>query len=359
MKCLSEANINAHSNRPLTPEGQFITLWQPSSSFIHCCIESCGCRYSREAGACIMCDYGAGRNITPVELRSALYSELYPYIGKIDRLLFGSYGSVLDESEVSAECFQVLLRFLCDNPVPNIIFETHCETVTRDKLKRIQEEISADIQITIEMGYESSDPFILQTCLNKIINLDVLEKTIALIHEERMRVCLNVFLGAPFLCAADQLASAKDSVLWAMERGVDSIVLFPANIKPFTLVYKLYEQGIYVPLSHWMIPALFRILPNEALERITLSWYGNRKNFYKDDAFPLIPPQDCDECHDVLFSFYHEFMKEPDGHKRAEMTRALWDRNLSCNCKEDLNAALQIYTPRKTAKQINQIVSSL
>lgn len=359
MKCLSEANINAHSNRPVTPEGQFITLWQPSSSFIHCCIESRGCRYSREAGACIMCDYGAGRNLTSAELRSALYAELFPCIGKIERLLFGSYGSVLDESEVSAECFQVLLRFLYDNPVPNVIFETHCETVTRDKLKIIREELPADVQVTIEMGYESCDPFILHSCLNKILNLDVLEKAITLIHEEGMRVCLNVFLGAPFLCPADQLISAKDSVLWAMERDVDSIVLFPANIKPFTLVYKLYEQGFYSPMSHWMIPSLFRILPDEVLGRITLSWYGNRKNFYKNDEFPLIPPQDCDECHEVLFWFYHEFMKEPDGHKRAQMTQALWERNLSCTCREDLNAALHIYTPRRTVKQIEQIVSSL
>lgn len=359
MKCLSEANINAHLNRPVTPEGQFITLWRPSSSFIHCCIESCGCRYSQESGSCIMCDYGVGRNLTPAELQSALYEELSPCIEKIDRLLFGSYGSVMDESEVSAECFQVLLRFLCDNPVPNVIFETHCETVKRDKLKKIREELPADIQTTIEMGYESSDPFILQSCLNKVLNLDVLERAIMLIHEEGMHVCLNVFLGAPFLCPVDQLVSAKNSVLWAMERGVDSIVLFPANIKPFTLVHKLYKKGLYAPLSHWMIPALFRVLPDEALERITLSWYGDRKNFYKGDTFPLIPPQDCDRCHEDLFSFYHEFMREPDGYKRAEMTRVLWEKDLSCNCRENLKVALHTYTPRRTAKQINQIVSSL
>ena len=52
-----------------------------------------------------------------------------------------------------------------------------------------------------------------------------------------MSACTNVLLGAPFLCERDQLDTAVKSVNWAFEQGTDSVVVFPMNIKPFTLLY--------------------------------------------------------------------------------------------------------------------------
>ena len=90
MSILNTANLKAHVGRPSTLEGNFITLWRPSERFFHCCIESRGCRYSRDAGACIMCDYGIGRNLSPEELSVALASTLGPWAGKLDTRLLGS-----------------------------------------------------------------------------------------------------------------------------------------------------------------------------------------------------------------------------------------------------------------------------
>lgn len=359
MNSLSLVNLAAHSGRPSTPEGHPITLWQPSSRFVHCCIESGGCRYSREAGACVMCDYGVGRNLLPHELSAALSQSLTPYDGKIDTLLLGSYGSVLDETEISPGCFSVLLRFLSGYSVPTVIFETHCATVTTQKLAQIRQALPEQTEAIIEMGYESCDPYVLQHCLNKVLDLAQLERAIELIHEAGMSVCLNVFLGAPFLSAADQLESAKASIFWAIDHGADSLVLFPANIKPFTLMDWLHQKGLYAPLSQWMIPTLLRQLPEDILGRITLSWYGDRKNFYENDSFPLIPPKDCDRCHDTLFSFYCAFLQSHDGHQRGELVRQLWQSPLSCSCRDDLVRELQIHTTRYTSEQIKEFASSL
>ena len=100
MNILSEMNMKAHQGRELTPENKKLTLWRPSKEFVHCCIESNGCRFSRNNGACIMCDYGIGRNLTPVELREALDEELTPQLKSVSTLLFGTYGSILDTAEV-------------------------------------------------------------------------------------------------------------------------------------------------------------------------------------------------------------------------------------------------------------------
>lgn len=358
MNLLSAANLKAHVGRPFTPEGHSITLWHPSERFLHCYIESRGCRYCRDTGACVMCDYGIGRSLTPAELSAALASMLNSWAGKLDTLLLGSYGSVFDPAEISEACFDVLLQFLKDYPVRTVIFETHCATVTPEKLARIREVLPPERRVVVEMGYESCDPFVLESCLNKVLSLSQLESAIEMIHDAKMLACLNVFLGAPFLCPADQLETARDSILWALEQGADSLVLFPANIKPFTLLHELYEAGHYTPLSQWMVLALFRWLPPQILDRITLSWYGDRKNFYENDQFPLIPPQDCPECHDAIFSFYREFLQTRNGQVRSDAVRRLWERPLVCSCREKLVHSLED-TGQYTKEQITAVVNSL
>lgn len=355
MDVLCQANQWAHISRPATPQGHFLTLWHPSERFIHCCIESQGCRYSREMGACIMCDYGVGRNLTPRELGQALEEEVRPFEGKLDTLLLGSYGSVLDPSEISDDCLATLLIFLKSFSVPHVIFETHCDTVTSEKLAQIRTALP-ERKVTIEMGYESCDPYVLHTCLRKALDLDQLRRAISRIHEMDMNVCLNVFLGAPFLCPSDQLESARQSILWAVEQGADSVVVFPANIKPFTLLYELYQRGLYQPLSHWMLPALFRCIPEEVLGRITLSWYGERKNFYENDAFPLIPPQACDCCENVLFAFYRTFLREPSPTRRSQLVRELWEQPLECDCRDRLTQVLRETKPRLSPTEIERMV---
>ena len=96
MNILSRANLEMHKERPRTPRDKVLTLWQPEPDFIHCCVQSCGCRYSRNAGACIMCDYGIGCNVEPDELANALEQQLAPKIPYTKRMLFGTYGSILD-----------------------------------------------------------------------------------------------------------------------------------------------------------------------------------------------------------------------------------------------------------------------
>ena len=86
MKILSRVNKEAHEGRPLTPEYKKLTLWKTSDTFLHCCIESRGCRFSRESGACVMCDYGIGRNLQPSELREQLEEYVVPHMDVVNMI---------------------------------------------------------------------------------------------------------------------------------------------------------------------------------------------------------------------------------------------------------------------------------
>ncbi len=359
MKILSRVNMEAHEGRPLTPEFKKLNLWNSSDAFLHCCIESKGCRFSKESGACIMCDYGTGRNLNPDELHEELEKQVVPYIGQINTILIGTYGSIFDESEVSGECFEVILDFLVRYKVSTVIFETHCSTVSDEKLKKIKEKLSKDTRIIIEMGYESCDKYVLQYSLNKIISLKQLQGAITLIHKYSMKVCLNVLLGAPFLCAQDQLDSALKSIQWAFEQKADSVVIFPINIKPFTLLYKLYEKGLVAPISQWMLVDLLAGIPEKYLGKISLSWYGDRNNFYENNEFPLIPPLDCSECHDRLFTGYSDFMKATDLKEKARIINEIKSKQTMCTCREQYHQQMNVWLDRKTPYQIEEILRKM
>lgn len=347
MNTLSKINKSFHEKRPYTPPDKKLTLWQPSDDFMHCCIESRGCRFSRDYGACIMCDYGMGVNLKPDELKSALETELQPYMGTLTRLLVGSYGSIFDTSEVSEECFEVLLDFISKQKIRTVIFETHCCTISEDILHKIQDKLLPEHNVIIEMGYESCDPFVLRECLNKILDLRQLCTAIELIHSFSMEVSLNVFLGAPFMNTRAELDTALESVEWAFGNGADSVVIFPCNIKPFTAIHALYKNGIYKGISQWLLVELLSRIPEKYLGAVSLSWYGDRKNFYENDEYPLIPPGDCVQCHEKLFEFYGRFIKEKLSENRKELIATLVS-SVECKCynriKDELSQPAEILT---------------
>lgn len=357
---LSKMNIGAHKHRPFTKENMELTLWRPSEEFMHCCIESSGCRFNRDKGACIMCDYGIGHKVSPIELEKALNNKLQPYLPSITTLLFGSYGSILDTEEVSEECFDIILNFVAKHKIQKVIFETHCCTVNKKNLARIKEKLfAANTKVIIEMGYESCDTYVIENCLNKILNLEQLCEAINLIHKYSMEASLNVFLGAPFLNEAEQLDTAVKSVNWAFEKGADSVVIFPCNIKPFTLLYQLYRNNDYRPVSQWMLVELLLRIPEEILNRITLSWYGDRKNFYENDEFPLIPPEDCEKCHRKILDFYHNFMREPDSKKRKQMVEKFAQIETDCNCHRKFLSQLGNQKRRLNGDEINYLLNKI
>lgn len=360
MDILSKMNLEAHKGRPLTPENKKLTLWRPSEKFIHCCIESQGCRFNRNSGACIMCDYGIGRNLTPDELKQALEQDLQPFTASVSTVLFGSYGSIFDTEEVSAECFDVLLDFIARQGIRTVIFETHCCTVNESVLAKIKEKLcDYGKTVVIEMGYESCEPYILKNCLNKVLDLNQLCHAMGMIHQYSMEVSLNVFLGAPFLSGKEQLDTTVQSVEWAFENGADSVVVFPCNIKPFTLLYQLYKNNLYEPISQWMLVELLSRIPEEKLDRITLSWYGDRGNFYENNQFPLIPPMDCEKCHNDILAFYRFFMKEPLCTRRKQLIEDFIHREMNCDCRNRFLESLKVQKKRLDAEEIEPLLKAM
>lgn len=325
-------NKKIRESRPKTIGNKSYTTFE-TDNYFQIFFKSRGCK-NLLAGLCIMCDYGIGENLTPNEIINAFDNALKEAKKPIRLLLINTYGSVLDELEISSECFDALLDKIKDSGIKSVIFETYYSTVTLKKLKKIKEKLK-DIDISFEFGLESSNSEIRENYLLKNINNDKFIKTIELIHSFEMTIMANLLVGIPFLTKEEQIKDALSSIKWCIKNKVDEIVLFPVNIHPFTLLRKLYDSGKYVPISHWVLIEVLSKLNDEELSKIYLSWYGNRQLKYNEEL-KTIPPKTCEKCHDRIMNFYKNFLQAKDISKRKELLNKLIEQKF-CDCYNQSN----------------------
>lgn len=329
---LIEQNLLVRDTTPHTL--RICEVWG-HGDFLHICFSSVGCRF-RKAGYCTMCDYGGNRNITADEAVSGFKKALEDAPGTVREVLLGTCGSILDKQEMDPQVLAALLEAVSESAIPSVILETHYTTVTQAALKHIKEALPGR-ELVIELGFESANPDILEHSLCKFMDLDALSNIIRQINDCGISPVLNVFLGAPFLTPEEQIQDAEKSIAWAVAHGASRVVVFPANIKPNTLLWKLHQEGTYDRISHWMLIELLSRLDDALLEKVELSWYGDRQNAGRD--MHILPPTSCPRCQSILMSFYRAFMENFDPKRRRLLLEQL-DAKVSCNCRSKFLASL-------------------
>ena len=84
----------------------------------------------------------------------------------------------------------------------------------------------------------------------------------------------------PFLSTKEQIQDSVQSIIWCFQNNVDRISLFPMNIKPYTLLYKLYETKKYSPVLHKDFIEVLKQIPKDCIDKIYLCLYRNRQLYY-------------------------------------------------------------------------------
>lgn len=283
------------------------------------CFFSKGCRYSRN-GSCIICDYGRVReeNLSKKDIIEII-NEVFVNLGKKPEvLLLNCLGSILDVEEMPIENIVVLLEELKKIDVKVIIFETHYLSINEFILNLIKEKLS-NKEITIELGLESSNKEIREKCLNKYIDNEKFIEKIKLIKSFGFRVEANIIFGTPFLTNKEQLEDTINSIKWCFENNINEVDLFPINIKPYTLLYKMYKDGRYFPISHKDFIGVLMQIPNEYISKIHLCWYGNREIKY--DGKNTIFPTCKDSEYSKLMKFYKEFNMNKNMKNRLKLLK--------------------------------------
>lgn len=145
-------------------------------------------------------------------------------------------------------------------------------------------------------------------------------------------------LGLPFLSPREQFLDALTTLKWVYSHQCRP-VLFPINIKPYTLLMEMYKTGQYNPISHWLIFLLLEQLTEKELSQIIIVWHGNRMENYADPALQQIPPVACEKCLPIIESFYADFAAADSGNECHHILNDVLHKP-SCDCLHKARVAL-------------------
>lgn len=326
-KELIKENKQIRKSRPIIADDVLYSTYENNGVF-QICFKSKGCSNYLN-GLCIMCDYGVGTNITKEELVKAFDLAFNEHKKPIRTLLLNTYGSVLDQNEINSECFEVLLNKIKETTVKNVIFETYYTTVTRKKLELIKNKLP-NKNIIFEFGLETSSEEIREKCLLKYINNKHFIDIIDLIHSYGMETTANIIVGIPFLSRSDQVKDTLTSINWCFKNNIDEVNLFPMNVRPYTLLEKLYRNGKYQLISHWLLIEVLAKIPEKYLKDVYIAWYGNRDLNYGDGIHSFFPTS-CLLCENDLAKFYKQYLENKDSVYRKKLINDLI-KNKKCDC---------------------------
>jgi len=127
-----------------------------------------GCSWDR-GGACTMCNYGRAYSVTEEAMVQSVESALESIVEPVDELFVSPSGSMLDPAEVSPAARRAIFRRMASFRAPKVCIETRAETVTPATVEEVASTFAAK-SVAVEIGVESSSPWILRFCINKATN---------------------------------------------------------------------------------------------------------------------------------------------------------------------------------------------
>lgn len=332
---LIKANKFIKNSRPYISEDTICDTFR-NNSFMELAFMSKRCP-NDACGSCIMCDYGALQEEKSASVYIEEMNKILSQEKDIKYLLICTNGSILNPNQISTETLYQILKTIAKTDIPHIIIEAHYNDISEQKLATIK-QIMPDKRLTLELGLETISQYYQDTLIMKHINIANFNKTISMIQNYKFSVDINILLGLPFLSAKEQFDETLKTVNWTLERGCNPVI-FPINIKPYTLLMHMYKNNFYTPISHWLLILLLDAIEVEQLSKITIAYYGNRTEDYYAMAEQPIFPSCCEVCHIPIKRFYAEFCKEENNIKRKKLLQNILAFR-QCDCLSQLENQL-------------------
>lgn len=285
-----------------------------------------GCSHDNHGG-CTMCNYGYGKgfHFEKKLILDSIKENLKQLEGEvIQELVIGPTGSFFDNKEVPITLRREIYKLLSELDIKNLCFETRCDTITYEKLSELREYAKTKA-ITIEVGLECTNDWILRNCINKAQTTDEVRNAVKIIHEMGMCASANISLGIPFISEKMGIELALKSIEDAFRWGFNEVVIFTYHVKPGTLLEVLDRNSIYKTISLWALIETLYWTPKPFLEKLSIAWY---KNYYGEGS-PLITksPTTCPACEREVMKLLDDFKNKP--------TRQLVEKlyGVVCDCK--------------------------
>jgi radical SAM enzyme (TIGR01210 family) len=280
-----------------------------------------------------MCDYWISTDVDADETRSSVKQVSAELREKrpID-LLIETSGSFFDDHEVKPELRTWMLERFRELSLRYVIVETRTDLCANDSLKACVEAIHPATLI-VEFGVESLDPWVLKHCINKDTRPGSVQDAVDEVHRSHALATANVLIGAPFLSLAEQIEDSARSLAGVLEMGFDTAVLFPVNVKHYTLTGWLRDREMYQAPPLWALVDVLNTLDPRLLPRVVISWHRPRPDYHPGYTTRYLRPDTCANCYEPLTTLLDEWRKSID--RPALLARI---NSISCACRDEHEA---------------------
>jgi radical SAM enzyme (TIGR01210 family) len=248
---------------------------------------------------------------------------------------------MFDEREVPPEARVGILELISKTKCRSFLCETRVESLTERKIKEYATILGNKIA-SIEIGLESSNPWILKYCVNKNLSLEDYRKAVQLLRKHSLGTSTTVMLGSAFLSPREAIEDTVQTVRWAFEQGTERACIFPAHVKKWTLLEWLWKRNLYSPPSLWSLVEVLMRLGRELSPRVYTAWYRvydqESQGVHLDsvnDLEYLCSPSTCENCRPQVMELLDAYRDRHTFAVVEELSR------LECECKTAWSAAIQ------------------
>jgi archaeosine synthase beta-subunit len=280
----------------------------PPRELTYVFFRTAGCRYDR-AGECTMCNYGISHPVGVPQMVDNV-REALNRAAAYDALGVTPLGNMFDTLEVPKAAREAIVSMAAERAGSIYSCESRPETLSEADIAETVARLGR-VRFFVNLGLEAAHPWVQANCVGKSLDASAFRRAVTALRRHGAHPVANVLLGVPFLTAAEAIDSAVGSIRWALANGSHLCVLFPSNIKSWTLQEWLWERGMYRAPSLWsLVETLIRLGPADT-RSVVLSWYGtsptdaSRHGRASDPL--LVSPDTCERCRPLVLEVLDAF----------------------------------------------------
>jgi radical SAM enzyme (TIGR01210 family) len=277
-----------------------------------------------------MCDYWVSTNVDAEETRRAVGAALAKLKNKppID-LQIETSGSFFDDREVDPGLRTWMLQQFRALSLRYLIVETRTDKLSDAALSACVAGLRPS-RLVVEFGIESLDPWVLKHCINKDTRPGSVERALDQVHRRQALATANVLVGSPFLSLSEQIHDSSRTIRGVLDMGFDCAVLFPVNVKHYTLAGWLRDRGLYQAPLLWALVDVLNDVAPELLPRVEIAWHRPRPDYHPDYTTPYAGPETCPKCYADVAALLDRWRSS------AERTALAADlQSISCACRDE------------------------
>jgi radical SAM enzyme (TIGR01210 family) len=304
-------------------------------------LRSSGCGWVRRGGGCTMCGHYPGTTqgtpVHPQDFVAQFKQEVAFHGGRLPPVLcLYNSGSVLNEGEVPQEALDGILAEVAEkDEIEKVVLESRPEYCSEEKIESIRKRIGSRT-LEIAMGLESCDDRVLTMTLNKGFLVSDFRRMVESIRQY-VRVRIYVLLKGPFLTEGEAVEDAVASIRFAETLSPSEIHLEPATLQEHTLLYSLYNAGMYRLPWLWSVYEVLRRVGTES--RVYVSPFNHMPR-------PAFIPENCPECTESVRNLIIEHYNLTFDLDPLEQYR--------CSCRKEWEEALSEQDPRPLDERVLQ-----